>query len=186
MTNYYSTQKVKIKTKQFTEEELIIGKLFFKLRLISEANLYPVWGVEDEGSGQVGIESIGSGIYPSICSYLNSTCNPNTIRVNRGHEVLVIAAQNIAKDEEITDNYCIHYSELPAHDRKEWLKESFQFDCSCQACLHNWPVYDQMKADIPTEVQEQLMPIEKENAAALRFVKIYLLMCLAFVLGLGT
>ena len=139
--------------------------------MISEANLYPVWGVEDEGSGQVGIESIGSGIFPSIGSYINNSCNPNTIRVNRGHEVLVVAAQNIAKGEEITDNYCIHYSELPAPERKEWLRETFQFDCPCNACEENWPVFDQMEEDVSTEVQELLKPIEKENAAALRLVK---------------
>ena len=52
MTNYYSKHDIKIKTKELTREELIIGKLILKLRLISEANLYPVWGVEEErGSG---------------------------------------------------------------------------------------------------------------------------------------
>ena len=173
-TDYYSKHNLKIKTKtnEFLEEELLIGKLIFKLRLISEANLYPVWGVEEEGAGQVAIENIGSGIFPSIGSCLNSSCSPNTIRVNRGHKVLVVAAQDIAKGEEITDNYCIHYSELPVEERKEWLKETFQFECSCQACLHDWPVFDQMKTDMPTEIKEQVAAIEKENAEALRFVNI--------------
>ena len=168
MTNYYSKNNLKIKSKEFTEEELVIGRLIFKLRLISEANLYPVWGVEDEGRGQVGIESIGSGIYPSIGRCLNSSCNPNTGRVNRGHAVLVVAAKNIAKNEEITDNYCIHYSELPTSERKEWLLETFQFECKCEACEQNWPVFDQLEDEVPIEVQEMLKPIEKENAAALR------------------
>merc|ERR1719431_759190 len=43
MTDYYSKHNIKIKTKEFTREEMIIGKLILKLRLISEANLYPVW-----------------------------------------------------------------------------------------------------------------------------------------------
>ena len=169
MTNYYSKNNIKIKTKEFTREEIILGKLILKLRLISEANLYPVWGVEDEDGGQVGIESIGSGIYPGIGSYLNSSCNPNTIRVNKGQEVVVVAAKNIDKDEEITDNCCIHYSELPTQERREWLRETFQFSCSCTACLQNWPVFDQLQADVPTEVQQLLRPVEKENAEALRF-----------------
>ena len=145
---------------------MIIGKLILKLRLISEANLYPVWGVEDEDGGQVGIESIGSGIYPGIGSYLNSSCNPNTIRVNKGQEVVVVAAKNIAKDEEITDNYCIHYSELPTQERREWLRETFQFSCSCTACLQSWPVFDQLQAgaDVLTVVQHLLWPVEKENS----------------------
>ena len=173
MTNYYSKHNIKIKTKEFTKEEVIIGKLILKLRLISEANLYPVWGVEDEDRGQVGIESIGSGIYPGIGSYLNSSCNPNTIRVNKGHEVLVVAAKNIAKDEEITDNYCIHYSELPAQERREWLRETFQFSCSCTACLENWPVFDKLEDQVSPEVQQLLRPVERENAEALRFLKLF-------------
>ena len=45
---------------EFTEEELVIGRLIFKLRLISEANLYPVWGVEDEGSDDKVRREVGS------------------------------------------------------------------------------------------------------------------------------
>ena len=44
---------------------------------------------------------------------------------------------------------------------------------------------DQMKADIPTEVQEQLRPIEKENAAALRCVKIYSIVCTFIIFRSG-
>ena len=77
-----------------------------------------------------------------------------------------MAAKNIAKDEEITDNYCIHYSELPTQERREWLRETFQFSCSCTACLQSWPVFDQLQAgaDVLTVVQHLLWPVEKENS----------------------
>ena len=39
----------------------------------------------------------GAGMYTGIGSYFNSDCNPNTIRVNIGKKMLLIAAKNIKK-----------------------------------------------------------------------------------------
>jgi hypothetical protein len=39
----------------------------------------------------------GAGMYTGIGSYFNSDCNPNTIRVNIGKKMLLIASKNIKK-----------------------------------------------------------------------------------------
>ena len=40
---------------------------------------------------------LGAGMYTGIGSYFNSDCNPNTIRVNIGKKMLLIASKNIKK-----------------------------------------------------------------------------------------
>jgi len=151
-----------------TDDQILIGRLIYQLRLISESNCYPLWGVEVDESGQAGLENIGSGIYPGIGSYINSVCDPNTLRCNVGNTVIIIAARDIKEGEEITDNYCIHYSELPSHERSSWLQENFFFKCQCQACSENWGTYDELECSVPSALQKLLVPLEKENQAALR------------------
>ena len=36
--------------------------------------------------------------------------------------MLLIASKNIRKGEEISDNYCIHFSDMKARERREWLE----------------------------------------------------------------
>ena len=36
--------------------------------------------------------------------------------------MLLVASKNIRKGEEISDNYCIHFSDMKAAERKEWLQ----------------------------------------------------------------
>ncbi|XP_023343895.1 SET and MYND domain-containing protein 4 [Eurytemora carolleeae] len=159
-------------TGEFSDEELTIGLLVYKLRLITESNCYPIWGVEVDKAGQVGLENIGSGVYPSIGSYLNSNCNPNTLRCNIGGTVVIIAARDIKQGEEITDNYCIHYSELPGPDRRAWLQESFFFTCQCTACSSDWLTYDDLPSSVPSDLQSLLIPLEKKNQEYLKMGKL--------------
>ena len=66
----------------------------------------------------------GGGLYTAIASYFNSDCNPNTIRINMGKKMFLVASKNIRKGEEITDNYCMHFSDMSAKARKEWMEVS--------------------------------------------------------------
>ena len=50
---------------------------------------------------------------------------PNdVIRLNIGKKMLLVASKNIRKGEEISDNYCIHFSDMKARERREWLEVS--------------------------------------------------------------
>ena len=46
------------------------------------------------------------------------------IRLNIGKKMLLVASKNIRKGEEISDNYCIHFSDMKTRERREWLEVS--------------------------------------------------------------
>ena len=82
-TSYYQEAGLKVDTSgPLTKEELIIGKLMYKIRLIKDMNAHPIWGVDltPKDMKSVGTEQVGQGLFTAIASYFNSDCNPNTIR----------------------------------------------------------------------------------------------------------
>ena len=105
-------------------EEVVLGRILYKLRLIMDMNAHPVWGVElsPRDTARVGTEQVGQGLYTAIASFFNSDCNPNTLRINMGRRMFLVAARNIRKGEEITDNYCTHFSDMPGAERREWIE----------------------------------------------------------------
>ena len=107
-----------------TREEVIMGRLLHKKRLINDMNAHAIWGVElnPRDPTKIGTENIGQGLYTAIASFFNHDCNPNTIRINMGTQMFLVAAKNIRKGEEITDNYCIHFSDMPASGRRGWIE----------------------------------------------------------------
>ena len=92
----------------------------------------------------------GKGLFTAVASYFNSDCNPNTMRVNVGSTMLLIACRDIKKGEEISDNYCIHFSEMGVNNRTGWLQENYKFKCRCRACEEEWPTFDQLPGQLPT------------------------------------
>ena len=82
-TSYYQEAGLKVDTSgPFTKEEIIIGKLMYKIRLIKDMNAHPIWGVDlnPKDMTNIGTEQVGQGLFTAIASYFNSDCNPNTIR----------------------------------------------------------------------------------------------------------
>ena len=92
----------------------------------------------------------GKGLFTAVASYFNSDCNPNTMRVNVGSTMLLIACRDIKKGDEISDNYCIHFSEMGVNNRTGWLQENYKFKCRCRACEEEWPTFDQLPGQLPT------------------------------------
>lgn len=170
-TTYYQDGGVVIDNDGgLTKEEIVIGKIMYRLKLINAMNAHPIWGVERSirDRREVGIENIGGGIFTAIASYFNSDCNPNTMRVNVGSTMLLIACRDINKGDEISDNYCIHFSEMDSKNRLGWIEENYKFKCQCRACEEEWPTFDQLPGEFPTgEAYTQMMFLEKVNSQAL-------------------
>ena len=128
-TSWYQDSDISASTSSsgpLCREELVMGRLLYKFRLIKDMNAHPVWGVElnPKDPSQVGTEKVGQGLYTAIASYFNSDCNPNTLRLNIGRQMFLVASKNIRKGEEITDNYCIHFSDMEGAERREWMMVS--------------------------------------------------------------
>ena len=167
-SDFYSSADVEVPSSAgapFKDEEVVMGKLLHRLRLVQDMNAHPIWGVEPDprDCSRVATHNIGEnyfencfenhitmcisggGFYSVIASYFNSDCNPNTVRINMGREMFLVATRNIRKGEltflhcdkfsqgeEITDNYCAVFSELGVSARKQFLRvgETFPFHSS--------------------------------------------------------
>ena len=99
----------------------------------------------------VGLSRTGNVINALAGSVINHSCDPNTIRINSpiqpspsatdsrsegtsrgGVMTLFIASRKIKSGEEICDMYSMHYSQVDATHRREFLREKFHFECQCQ------------------------------------------------------
>merc|ERR1711974_434809 len=87
---------------------------------------------------------IGTGIYPSM-ALLNHSCNQNIAKYFDGSTLIAMAARNIFKGEEVTENYFPVFTHMPREDRKEFLSTHYCFDCNCLACEKNYPMLSVMK-----------------------------------------
>ncbi|XP_023325824.1 uncharacterized protein LOC111699383 [Eurytemora carolleeae] len=163
-TTYYKDGGLETPAEKFSQQELLLGKLMYKLRLIQDMNSHPIWGVSRSQKDKIGKDHIGAGLYTGIGSYFNSDCNPNTFRVNIGKKMLLIASKNIKRGQEVMDNYCIHFSELPTVTRRPWIQEHFLFYCECEACEEDWPTYSNLPQDRPNQkIADKLVALEMEN-----------------------
>ena len=46
--------------------------------------------------------------------------------------------------EEILDNYGYHYAVMSKEERQRKLHIQYYFNCACQPCNSNWPVYSSL------------------------------------------
>ncbi|PVD33736.1 hypothetical protein C0Q70_04996 [Pomacea canaliculata] len=90
---------------------------------------------------------IGSAIYP-VLSLINHSCDPSVVRHSYGDVCIVRSIRNISKGEELLDNYGALYPVMEYPVRQKHLKKQYFFDCQCEACIKNWPLY----VDIPKDV----------------------------------
>ena len=134
---------------EWTEDDLFIGQIICQIFMVQDSNSHPVFRLDcGKGRNQVGLETIGSGVYPVIGSFFNHSCCPNTLRVNIGRTNYLISSSSIKEGEEVADIYSMHFSEINREGRRDWLDKNFHFICNCpvrdnHSCRSNtficWP-----------------------------------------------
>ena len=150
-------------------QALDILEVIHKIIQVQDVNTHPIFALDQSGSrNQAGLTKIGNGVYPFIGSFFNHSCNPNTCRINTGNKTALVATRTIRPGEEISDIYSMHYSETPTESRRAWLEKNFFFRCRCEACSHDWPMYDQLNGKIDSTVLGQLQQIENAIYTALK------------------
>lgn len=87
--------------------------------------------------------SLGAAIYPTL-SYFNHSCHSAQVRSFSGHSVITRAVRPIAKGELVPENYGPCYTAKPRSDRRLKLVDRYWFECQCEACVEDWPTYDNM------------------------------------------
>lgn len=75
------------------------------------------------------------GLYKTT-SYINHSCNPNSLLSYYNNEVNVTCLENIKKDKEITISYGATYQNItnPVR-RKAILLNEYNFECTCEECI---------------------------------------------------
>ena len=83
-------------------EEEWLGGILAHIFMVQDMNSHPFFGL-DRGRqlNQVGLENLGSAIYPVVGRHFNHSCAPNTIRVNCGTRVFLFASATIEEGEEV-------------------------------------------------------------------------------------
>ena len=79
--------------------------------------------------------NVGCGIYLT-CRLINHSCNPNSriTRFENGDTLVLYAVKDIEEGDEITFSYGGSYKWQIVSERKKMLKNSYFFDCTCDAC----------------------------------------------------
>lgn len=90
---------------------------------------------------------IGGGLYPTLALF-NHSCEPSVVRYFKGTSVYVHAIKNIQPGMQVSENYGPLYTQSPREERQDQLKDLYWFECTCDPCLSNWPVYDEFKGGI--------------------------------------
>ena len=94
---------------------------------------YPFSGIFKANALPCGSGASDGGIYPTIC-LINHSCLPNSHNSwnsDAKHET-IHAIRPIKADEEITISY--DRGDLSAAVRQAFLKQTFEFDCTCSGC----------------------------------------------------
>ncbi|XP_023318394.1 SET and MYND domain-containing protein 4-like [Trichogramma pretiosum] len=83
---------------------------------------------------------VGSGLYVTA-SLLNHSCCPNTFRHYFGLQMVTRALEPIKPGDQIFTCYGGGYQYMGRSERRRKMAESYFFDCDCQACAEDWPIY---------------------------------------------
>lgn len=55
-----------------------------------------------------------------------------------------MSIRNLKPGERVSENYGPLYSQNSREERQSKMKKFYWFDCQCEACVENWPVFADM------------------------------------------
>ncbi|XP_033155180.1 SET and MYND domain-containing protein 4 [Drosophila mauritiana] len=90
---------------------------------------------------------IGGAIYPTLALF-NHSCDPGVVRYFRGTTIHINSVRPIEAGLPINENYGPMYTQDERSERQARLKELYWFECSCDACIDNWPKFDDLPRDV--------------------------------------
>ncbi|XP_059482634.1 SET and MYND domain-containing protein 4 [Neocloeon triangulifer] len=90
---------------------------------------------------------IGGAVYPTL-ALLNHSCNPSVMRYHApGGVVVVRAVRPIQPGEDVSENYGPLWTRESRDVRRQRLRDQYWFDCACEACDAEWPLFDEIPDD---------------------------------------
>lgn len=124
-----------------------IGNLILHNIQVLQFNAHEVYELQKDQNDYIGrTEFIGGAIYP-ILALFNHSCDPATVRYFDGKRVYVHSMRPLREGEQIGENYGPIFTLNQKEERQLHLKQQYKFECRCQPCIEDWPLYKQMKND---------------------------------------
>jgi len=144
ISNYFGSSASRDSDRELNDSEILIGRLLYHILEVNQYNTQEIYQAtawhQEKG---VSTTSIGCAINPTLALF-NHSCSPNTVTANIGPNTLMVATENIKKGQELTSSYGYQFHDKLIKTRKVQMKERFKFDCKCDACERQWPMYEFM------------------------------------------
>ncbi|KAK4298803.1 hypothetical protein Pmani_028882 [Petrolisthes manimaculis] len=117
-------------------------------------------------------ESLGAAIYPTLALF-NHSCHSAQVRYFTGIQVVTKSIRNIKKGELVPENYGQSFTCKDRSNRRMELADRYWFECNCEACQNDWPLYKNMnntsmkfkctkcQTVLPINPETHLMPVAK-------------------------
>ncbi|KAJ8923033.1 hypothetical protein NQ315_001581 [Exocentrus adspersus] len=125
---------------QNDEEETVFQELVLLHMQTGACNFHEITELAENQDDIYSPEELGAGAY-SFLSMFNHRCSPNVVRNCYGAVIVMRAVESIKKGEQCYDNYGYHHAVMPKTTRQAKLKRQYFFDCTCEVCTDNWPLY---------------------------------------------
>lgn len=120
----------------------------FSNRLICLDSETRIWKFADKFCIGEFIETtpLGGAVYPTLAN-VNHSCDPNFTIVNYGRRAVAVAVRRIKAGMEVHDSYGAVWYHMDRTERQRFLKNSYWFDCNCNACANNFPSLQKLPRD---------------------------------------
>ena len=93
----------------------------------------------------------------------NHSCTPNAAHVRKGGGQLtaLVALRNLTAQEEVCITYGPLFTVHPLDQRQSTLKEKYNFNCDCEACVNRWVISDSLAETISPKILMKLPEYEE-------------------------
>ena len=132
------------------KKKLCIGSHILKQLQMLPCNAHEVseLRVDKSSIADSELKEIGSAIYATL-SLLNHSCDPSVVRYSYGSSCALRTIKKIPKGGMIVDNYGAVYAVSTLNDRQDLVSSQYYFNCCCEACLNDWPLYNLLPNESP-------------------------------------
>ncbi|KAK7867520.1 hypothetical protein R5R35_009420 [Gryllus longicercus] len=126
--------------------ELRVGALLLRWLQLLQFNAHEVYETRMLARGRFrGAKPVyvGVAIYPSA-ALCNHECYPGLARYFVGTTLVLRALRPLRAGDALAENYGPAFVKFPLAARKKALLSRYWFNCTCQACCEDWPVFEHM------------------------------------------
>jgi hypothetical protein len=124
--------------------EVFIRKFIRRILQIGDSNFHGICGWSIKKYANQFPSMIGIGCYPFI-SLCNSSCAPNVNRIYIDGKMFLMVERPIKKGEQLFDCYKTTFFTQSKRERQLELLESYSFNCECEACINEYPLFNRLK-----------------------------------------